>query len=87
MRPIADILHLIHTRASLSKADADGYELWELAAACGLHLLPEGEDETTEQVVADSAAAAEAHAEKRRERIARANAQRAEKRQQKRARR
>lgn len=36
-RPIADILFVIH-RAGITKPEAERYKLWELAAACGLHL-------------------------------------------------
>lgn len=37
MRPEADILYIIH-RAGITLDQAERYELWELAAACGLHL-------------------------------------------------
>ena len=37
LRPEADILYIIH-RAGVTLSEAERYELWELAAACGLHL-------------------------------------------------
>lgn len=55
LRTEADIIAAIH-RVGITLPQADGYELWELAAACGLHLYEAGVDDTTAAVQAQSKA-------------------------------
>ena len=56
---------MVTHRAGITLDVLDGYELWEAAAACGLHILPEGEDHTTDAVIAESAAADQQYREAR----------------------
>lgn len=64
LRQEADIIHAA-TRAGVSWSDLHTMRLWEIWAAIGGHLLPEGEDHTTDRVIAESEDAAQRFADAR----------------------
>lgn len=71
LRPEADILFMIH-KAGITLPDAAGYELWELAAAVGLHYGPTIAERDATEIIDKKQAEWDATADERMRRMAEA---------------
>ena len=75
LRLEAELIHILH-RAGIPLADADGQELWELAAALGLHRIEPVAEQAARLIVEQKEAEWEQTQEARMERIRQARERR-----------